>query len=139
MISVIKVILMVIAAFWLVFCVVHEVYYTSISIRNWFNTKKSHKKSQQKTCDNCEKTCNDCEKRRKWWKKMRWKIKEWRKKHVISHVFRKLVKKKHVIFMWKTYKKGIKRGVFGPFYTFFVVILGKITCFTSFFFNFLFL
>ena len=65
MISVIKVILMVIAAFWLVFCVVHEVYYTSISIRNWFNTKKSHKKSQQKTCDNCEKTCNDCEKRRK--------------------------------------------------------------------------
>lgn len=65
MISFLKTFLMVIAAFWLVFCVAHEVYYTSIGVRNWFNTKKSHKKSQQKTCDNCEKTCDNCEKRQK--------------------------------------------------------------------------
>ena len=48
MIPVIKVIVMLIAALWLILCAVHEVYYTWISIRNWFNTKKSHKKSQRK-------------------------------------------------------------------------------------------
>lgn len=48
MMGIIKVIVMVIAAFWFILCVVHEVYYTLISIRNWFNTKKSHKKSQRK-------------------------------------------------------------------------------------------